>query len=563
MRLADFVLANMEPILSEWESFARGIWPKTPEIAAIDPSKLRDDAETILRTTARDMSAHQTVQEQSDKSKGEGRAGAESLALDEASNRHGLGRADDGFDISAVVAEYRALRASVLRLWIESEPAPDSNDLADLIRFNESMDQSLAESVRSYAARVSRDREALLTSEQAARQEAEDANRSKDIFLATLSHELRTPLNAIVGWINILRVGGHTEEHIGEGLDVIERSTKAQVQLIEDVLDVSRIVSGKMRLDIRNCDLREPINAGVDAVRPTARARNIRLDVQLEPGTVHAFCDPIRFQQIVWNLVSNAIKFSPKGGTVRVALNPEGSGWRLDVSDNGVGIRADQLPYVFDRFRQADSGSRRNFAGLGLGLSIVKHLTELHGGTVEAHSDGEQQGSTFTVRIPVRAVNVDLPRPDSTAEAVSSDESSNDAPTPVRLDGLRVLVVDDEPDARRMLLKVLEAVGAKVIVVGNAQDALDVIASGANGFDVMVSDLAMPGQDGYDLIREIRQRGHDASALPAVALTGFAHIDDARRAISAGFQKHISKPVDVHNLTRILSGLVGKQRDSV
>jgi len=313
MRLAAFILANVEPILAEWEVFARGVWPDTPEMAAVDPSRLRDDAEEILRATAEDMASPQTAEQQSEKSKGEGHAGAASTAVNRASVLHAAGRVAEGFELWAVIAEYGALRASVVRLWAESRPAPDAHDLVDMTRFNESIDQSLTEAVRSYTALVIRDREVLLGNEQSARLEAESANRAKDIFLATLSHEMRTPLNAIVGWINILRAEGRSEERIAEGLDVIERNTRAQVQLIEDVLDISGIVSGKMRLVMQNCDLREPINAGIDAVRPAAKARDIAIDVDLDPEASRTSCDPTRFQQIVWNLLSNAIKFTPKG----------------------------------------------------------------------------------------------------------------------------------------------------------------------------------------------------------------------------------------------------------
>ena len=311
-----------------------------------------------------------------------------------------------GFDLWAVVAEYRALRASVLRLWRESGPAPDLRDVDDLTRFNESIDQSLTHAIRGYVDQVERDREALLANEQASRREAEAANRAKDVFLATLSHEMRTPLNAIVGWLSILRHEHAETRHFQEGLKVIERNTKAQVQLIDDVLDVSRIVSGKLRVDIRPCELIDVINAGVNVVRPAAEARGITLNVQLDPSASGASCDSVRIQQVVWNLVSNAVKFTPKGGRVDVTLSRERSSFQIQVSDNGQGISAELLPYVFDRFRQADSSTRRRFAGLGLGLSIVKYIVEAHGGTVEANSPGEGKGSTFTVRLPIRAVRI-------------------------------------------------------------------------------------------------------------------------------------------------------------
>lgn len=559
MRLAEFILANVDPILTEWDAFAHSIWPPEASGTDVDPARLRNDAEEILRATARDMLSEQTGVEQSDKSKGEGGNRSTSHAIDRASLKHGAGRVSEGFALWAVVAEYRALRASVLRLWRESDPTPDRSDIEDVTRFNESIDQSLTEGIRSYTEQVERDRQALLSNEQKARQEAEDANRAKDMFLATLSHEMRTPLNAITGWIHILRVKGG--EGVAEGLDVIERNTKAQVRLIEEVLDVSRIVSGKMRLDIADCDLRDSIHAGVEAVRPAARARNISIDLQLEPAGAEASCDTVRMQQVVWNLLSNAIKFTPKGGAIGVRLTREASSHKLTVSDNGQGMSPDLLPYIFDRFWQADSGTRRRVGGLGLGLSIVKHLVEMHGGTVEAASEGEHLGSTFTVRLPIRAVN----RAEVAGSATSAEPSNDHArqnsshPAAVRLDGVRVLVVDDERDARLMLAKVLEGTGAKVTVTSSAEAALDLIANGARSFDVLVSDLGMPDQDGFDLIRELRRLGHDAKTLPAIALTGFVHPDDGRHALAAGFQLHIPKPVDVNDLAVGIASLVGRK----
>lgn len=264
MRLADFILANIESILAEWEVFARSIWPG----AAVDPAELRDDAENILRATVSDMQTDQTAAHQSDKSKGRGPGGKHSGGVNRASETHAIARVVSGFDLGAVVAEYRALRASVIRLWRESGPLPDLRDLEDLTRFNESMDQALTEAVRSYMNEVDREREALLASEQASRVEAETANRAKDLFLATLSHEMRTPLSAIAGWIHILRRENCKEADLTEGLAVIERNTRTQVQLINDVLDVSRIVSGKLHMEIGPCELVEVVNAGIDAVRP-------------------------------------------------------------------------------------------------------------------------------------------------------------------------------------------------------------------------------------------------------------------------------------------------------
>lgn len=560
MRLADFISANVEPILVEWEAFARSIWPHAG--ATADPAEARDDAEDILRATVLDMQSEQTGAQQAEKSKGAGEAEDQGRGLPRASSSHGRGRVTSGFDLGAVVAEYRALRASVLRLWRESGPAPDLRDVDDLTRFNESIDQSLTHAVGSYAQQVERDREALLASEQASRQQAEAANRAKDVFLATLSHEMRTPLNAIVGWLNVLRHDDTGGKHFEEGLSVIERSTKAQVQLIDDVLDVSRIVSGKLHVAIGPCELTDVINAGVNAVRPAAEARGITLDVQLDPSASRASCDAVRIQQVVWNLVSNAVKFTPKGGRVGVTLTRQQSGIQIQVSDNGQGISAELLPRVFDRFRQADSSTRRAYGGLGLGLSIVKYLTEAHGGTVEAHSAGEGQGSTFTVRLPVRAVRIG--EDDAEGEMASKlgetgpeGAAAVAASSPlVRLDGLRVLVVDDEADARRVLVMVLEQAGAIVTLASSAREAVEVLPAARP--DVLVSDLGMPEQDGFDLIRQVRDQGHDATELPAVALTAFVQKDDARLALLAGFQVHVPKPVDPHDLTSVIARLAGR-----
>jgi PAS domain S-box-containing protein len=398
------------------------------------------------------------------------------------------------------------------------------------------------------------EREAHLINEQSLRMEAEAANRSKDMFLATLSHEMRTPLNAIVGWISILRSGPTDEADLKEGLDVIDRNTKAQVQLIEDVLDVSRIVSGKLRLEIRACDLIEIIKAGIDVVRPAAEARRITLDAQLESSAGRAMCDGMRIQQVVWNLVSNAVKFTPKGGRVRVVLARDHSSWRIEVSDNGQGIPSDLVPYVFDRFRQADSSTRRKFGGLGLGLSIVKHLVEMHGGTVQVISAGAGKGSTFTVRLPVRAVRMDESA-DVTDTTDAEDIVVSGLPV-VRLDGLRVFVVDDEADARRLLMKVLEGAGAIVTTAASAEEAMAALPKAHP--EVLVSDLGMPGEDGFDLIRRVRGSGLSVKELPAVALTAFVHKDDQREALLAGFQVHVPKPVDPHDLTAVIATLAGR-----
>ena len=560
MRLADFILANVEPILAEWEDFARSIWPADSDDSSSDPAVLRDDAGDILRATASDMQSEQSSAQQSAKSKGKGPTSRNSNRVDQASLLHGTARGSSGFELWALVAEYRALRASVLRLWRESSPSFDLRDIADVTRFNECIDQSLAESVTSYTEQVQSERARLLRNEQAARQDAEGANRAKDMFLATLSHELRTPLSAIMGWTNILRMTACTKENIAEGIEVIERNAKVQLQLIEDVLDVSRIVSGKMRLEIRDCDLIGAVSAGIDSVRPTADARGTRLEVQLDPAASRASCDASRIQQVVWNLLSNAIKFTQKGGVVRIALQRESSGICISVSDNGPGISPELLTCVFEPFKQADSSLKRKYGGLGLGLSIVKHLAEMHGGTVEAMSDGEGHGATFNFRMPIRAVQIS--QADADGSPMKFDEQAEPSQSPVRLDGLHVLVVDDEADARRMLLKVLEEVGAFVTTASGVDQALALVArASAIGElpDVVVSDIGMPDRDGHDLIRELRQLGHTDEQLPAVALTAFANNHAAREAEAAGFQVHISKPADLYKLTSTISDLAGQK----
>lgn len=555
MRLAEFILTNVEPILAEWEVFARSIWPLRSAEPA-DPVELRDDAEAILRATAADMVAQQTSAQRKAKSEGTDRASPASGGVNRASETHGVGRVSSGFELWGVVAEYRALRASVLRLWRDSCPKPDLNDVDDITRFNESIDQSLTEAVRAYTEQIVRDREALVAEERSSRIEAENANRAKDMFLAILSHELRTPLNAIVGWMGILRSADRNDADLVEGLDAIDRNTRAQVQLIGDILDVSRIVSGKLRLDIRPCELVDSVKAGIESVRPAALARGITLDERLDPASNRSSCDTGRIQQIVWNLVSNAVKFTPKGGRVIITLAREASSAQIEIIDNGQGISADVLPRIFERFTQADSSTRRRTGGLGLGLSIVKHLVEAHGGTIDARSEGVGRGSTFTVRLPVQAVRLDEDR-DERQKVWATDHSEPDPDEPdlppdlpsTRLDGLRVLVVDDQPDARRLMTKVLDGVGAIVTTANNGAEALEVLAKTPP--NVLVSDLGMPDMDGFELIRAVRERGYTASALPAVALTAFVQKNDERLALSAGFQAHLPKPVDLRVIARL------------
>jgi PAS domain S-box-containing protein len=395
-------------------------------------------------------------------------------------------------------------------------------------------------------------RESLLESERAARAEAERAGRMKDEFLATLSHELRTPLNAILGYATLLQMGGTTEAESSEWVDTIAKNARMQAQLIEDLLDMNRIISGKIRLDVQATDLPLIIEAAMETVRPSAEARGVRMRKIIDPlaGVVRG--DPNRLQQIVWNLLSNAIKFTPKGGKIQVSLERVNSHVEISVADNGQGIAPDFLPHVFDRFRQADSSMTRHFGGLGLGLSIVKNLVELHGGAVCAKSPGEGHGSTFIVTLPLAVVHLEEqvePR-----GALREREGSQFDCLP-NLEGVAVLVVDDEPDASALVARMLSDCHANVHQAHSVGEAW--VRLQANPYDVLVSDIGMPGQDGYELMRMVRT--HKAiENLPALALTAFARSEDRRRAAMAGFQSHLAKPVEAMELLAVVASLAGR-----
>jgi len=360
---------------------------------------------------------------------------------------------------------------------------------------------------------------------------AQDANRLKDDFLATLSHELRTPLNALLGWAQILKSQTPDGVPSRRAVDSIERNAQAQVVLINDLLDVSRVISGKLRLIQQPVDIAGIVTAAVDSVRPAARAREIDLGVWIAPMRLEVTGDPDRLQQVVWNLLSNAVKFTPPGGRVDVTVEQPGGAVQVAVRDTGVGIEPALLPFVFDRFRQGDSSTTRAQGGLGLGLAIVRHLVDLHGGSVTVESEGPNRGSRFIVTLPASS-----PRPMTVPQAVAPRARGG------VLRGLRVVTVDDDPDARELMLLVLEAAGAEVVAVGGVEDALRAIDRARP--DVIVADIAMPGLDGYDLLREI-QRRHEPGALPPViAVSAYAAMEDAQRALAAGFARHLGKPVE-------------------
>ncbi|MGH8218894.1 MAG: hybrid sensor histidine kinase/response regulator [Steroidobacteraceae bacterium] len=396
------------------------------------------------------------------------------------------------------------------------------------------------------------ERDMLLESERKARQEAEAANRLKDEFLATLSHELRSPLNAIVGWVHVLRRHTEASPEIARGLEVIERNARAQTQIINDLLDMSRIMTGKVHLDVRPVSLNKVIAAAIEAIRPAAEAKSIQIALELAPDIDQLRGDSNRLQQVMWNLLTNAVKFTPVGGSVRVAANRDDAHAEVSVQDTGIGIRSAFLPFVFDRFRQADASTTRPYGGLGLGLSIVKNLIELHGGSVRAKSAGEGQGAAFIVRLP-------LPAADATTEIIAQRA----VPPPAwslealpKLTGVTVLVVDDEVDSLMFCGRLLEDRGAKVLLAVDAQQALEALRTEC--VDILVSDIGMAHEDGYCLIAQLRAFSDERAArIPAIAVTAYARAEDRQRLLLAGYQMHIGKPIEPQELIAGIASLVG------
>ena len=383
----------------------------------------------------------------------------------------------------------------------------------------------------------------------AARAAAEHAARMKDEFLATLSHELRTPLNAILGYATLIRMGSLKEQELAEGVQVIERNARVQAQLIDDLLDMNRIVSGKTRLDIRLVQVRDVIEAALSTVRPSAHAKSIMLQQSCSSITEPIAADPARLQQIIWNLLSNAVKFTPEGGTVEICAARTPTAVEITVRDTGQGIDSEFLPFVFDRFRQADATTTRRYGGLGLGLAIVRQLVELHGGTVRAESAGRGQGATFVVSLPMAGRVAD--------EALASDEQkretqANASLPQFNLSEVRVLAVDDEPDAAALIKRVLEENHAVVDKASSAEEAMEFLAR--EKFDVLISDIGMPVQDGYEFISRVRSlEGNPNQRVPAIAVTAFARAEDKERAVLAGFQQHVSKPLDIGALVAVVA----------
>jgi signal transduction histidine kinase len=413
----------------------------------------------------------------------------------------------------------------------------------ELQKSNERLQAEIAERLRAEA-----EREALLAREKVLRAEAEELSRLKDEFLATMSHELRTPLNAIFGWITLLRTKRLDEATQERALETIERNARAQKRLIEDLLDVSRIVTGKVALELVTVDPRRVVEAALETMHPAAQAKGLKIVPLLDIGAGTVRGDFARLQQIVCNLLSNAIKFTDAGGHVEVCLARRNDEVEISIADSGQGIKPEFLPLVFDRFRQEDGSISRRHGGLGLGLAIVRHLVELHAGSVDAQSAGEGKGARFIVRLPVREANL-LPR--------VTEAPNNGVVTAAMLMGVRLLVVDDDPGARELISGMLEGFGAQVSVAESGQAALALLF--AQRPDVLIADLGMPGMDGYALIEQVRALDPDFGGLtPAVAVTAYASPQDRLRALQAGYQNHVAKPVEAEELAIVIASLAGR-----
>ena len=392
------------------------------------------------------------------------------------------------------------------------------------------------------------DREALLESERSARAEAERMSRLKDEFLATLSHELRTPLNAIQGWSELLQHPGTDPQNLQRGLEAISRNVRIQSQIVSDLLDMSRVISGQVMLEVHPTSLQEIVGHAIDAIRPSADNKSIRIQTLIDSKIGQVRGDPTRLQQVLWNLLSNAVKFTPKGGRIKVVLERVDSHVEVTVEDTGIGIDPDFLPFVFDRFRQAESGLSRRHGGLGIGLSIVKSLVELHGGSVRAKSPGKDQGSTFTVALPLFHVR---PPDGDRASRTSATDPLQTIELP-RLDGTAVLLVDDDIGGCELVTAILVARGANVRCVASGPDALELLAQ--EQFDVVLSDIGMPDMDGYEFMRALR-KAEGSSPTPAIALTAYAGTADRQRALLSGYQMHISKPIEAAELIAAIASL--------
>ena len=433
-------------------------------------------------------------------------------------------------------------RQEALRVGQEELERTIADRTRELAQTNKALQAEIEE-----RSKIERERVQLLKREQAARLEAERANRLKDEFLATLSHELRTPLNAIMGWAHVLGQSSHDRDTVQRASAVIRQNATSQSQLIDDILDVSRIVGGRLVLDTQLVDLHIVIDDAIDSLMPAASAKSIQVVRSLDRN-IKVVGDRDRLQQVVWNLVSNAFKFTPKGGRVEIGLAEVQGDAEIEIRDTGIGISAEFLPFVFDRFRQADSSMSRRHSGLGLGMAIVRHLVELHGGTVSVESAGENQGATFRLRLAGHSG----PAPEPPAQALRACAEHPSESELDHLDGVHVLIVEDDTDSRNVLAVLLQRLGALVEAVASAKEAYDRIAHRRP--DVLVSDIGMPEEDGYSLIRRLRQMGGERR-LPAIALTAYARKQDADAALGAGYDCHLPKPVAPADLVRAIKSV--------
>jgi signal transduction histidine kinase len=442
--------------------------------------------------------------------------------------------------------------------------APKALRLPGLAKLNTELSREVEERKRTEAAlRESErqlkvkeaEREELLASERAARGDAERANRLKDEFLSVVSHELRTPLSSMLGYAQLIRSGAVEPKDLPESLAAIERNGRAQVQIIDDLLDMSRIISGKIRLDVRSLHVADVVETALNTIRPAAEAKGIHLQQVLDPRTGPVLGDFDRLQQVLWNLLSNAVKFTPKGGRIQVSLERVNSHIELTVADNGQGIPPDFLPFIFDRFSQAEGAVSRRHGGLGLGLAIVKQLVDLHGGSVRAQSPGENQGSTFTVHLPLQI----HPSEEPDRFHPRAEMGGGDAFVPPDLGGVKALVVDDEPDARDVVRRLLTYRNAEVATAASADEALSLLLKFQP--NVLISDIGMPGTDGYQFIQEVRSRSAaEGGEVPAIALTAFARSTDRRKAMMSGYQSHVTKPIDASELLAVVAMLTRKTK---
>ena len=448
--------------------------------------------------------------------------------------------------------ECRYRRHDGVYCWFASRAVPFLNSRKEIVKW---VGTSTNIDTRKHA---ELEREQLLESERQARSDAERASRMKDEFLATVSHELRTPLNAIVGWVYLLKSGKVEPEELKEGLTAIERNTRVQAELIEDLLDMGRIISGQIRLDIKMIDLSLVIDSAIESVKPSMDAKQIRLHTIFDPLAGHLRGDPARLQQVIWNLLSNAIKFTPKGGRVEIIVEKLNSQVQITVSDSGEGIAPDFIPHLFERFRQADASTTRRHGGLGLGLAIVKQLVDLHGGTITATSEGEGKGATFRIKLPVPLAKPEEARTTGNgvrakAERLAAEHDHE------RLKNVKLLIVDDEPDSREVVQRILQGYGAEVTAAKSAEQALSKLEG--EHFDILISDIGMQEMDGYELIRRVRASARQAgNEISAVALTAYARSEDRRSAVQAGFDMFISKPVDPAELIAVVERCAARSK---